>query len=304
MHELQCDFFQHARPRNQVWRILLGLFIIAIIYFAVIFATNIVLAWKGIDLYKVMMSGSPSGLAIMLLSFFPVWVGIEFVSRVLHKRRLQALYGPSYKLDWIHFLKAGGVVVTMILIIEAVTQLYLLNSGQEIYSRNMIDDLSRWCLWVLPLLGLLMIQIGAEEILFRGYLLQTISARGGNFFWAAALPSVLFGALHFDYVNFGNNAFAYVISTSVFGMILCAVTLRLGNLGAAFGLHFFNNFIALFIYGLNDELGTMALIHIDIDPKSPLIGFGMILQSVLSVIVFYLWRTYHKRIKSDATLAN
>ena len=87
-------------------------------------------------------------------------------------------------------------------------------------------------------------------------------------------------------------------------MILCAVTLRLGNLGAAFGLHFFNNLIALFFFGLNDELGAMALLHIDIDPKSALIGSGMILQSVFSIIVFYLWRTHHKRTNPDATFAN
>ena len=92
--------------------------------------------------------------------------------------------------------------------------------------------------------------------LFRGYLLQTISARGGNFIWAAFLPSVIFGCLHFDYATFGANAFAYVASTAVFGMILCAVTLRLGNIGAAFGLHFFNNLAALFIYGL-----MMSLAH-------------------------------------------
>ena len=105
MHELQSDFFQHARERNEVWRILLGLFIIALTYFTIIFATTIVLAWKGLDLYQVMMSGSPGGLALMFLSFFPVWVGVAFVNRVLHKRRLQALYGPSHKLDWFIFLR-------------------------------------------------------------------------------------------------------------------------------------------------------------------------------------------------------
>ena len=115
MHESQGDFFQHATDRNQVWRIFFGLFIITVTYFAVIFATTIVLSWKGLDLYQVMMSRSPSGLALMLLSFFPVWVGVAFVSRVLHKRRLKALYGPSHKLNWVHFIKAGGVVFIIVL---------------------------------------------------------------------------------------------------------------------------------------------------------------------------------------------
>ena len=84
-------------------------------------------------------------------------------------------------------------------------------------------------------------------------------------------------------------------------MILRAVTLRLGNLGAAFGLHFFNNLIAIFIHGLNDDLGAMALIHIDVDPQPTLLGFGMILQTVIAIIVFYLWRRHYKQTNSDAT---
>ena len=302
MYDLQVGFFEHAKERNQIWRVLLGLLAITVTYFVAIFATAHVLAWNGIDLYQVMMSGLPSGLALVLLSFFPIWVGVALVNRVLHNRCLKALYGPTYQLNWTHFFKASGVVVTAVLIFEAVTQIYLLSIGQDIYSRNMIDDLPRWLFWMFPMLGLLIIQIGAEEILFRGYVLQTISARGGNFIWAAALPSVFFGALHFDYINFGNNTFAYVISTAVFGMILCAVTLQTGNLGAAFGLHFFNNFIAIFIYGLNDELGAMALIHIDIDPKSPLVGFGMILQCVIATIVFFLWRRHYLKRNSFVKL--
>ncbi len=206
MSELQQSFFRHATERNQIWRILLGMLLIVIVYFALIFGMTSLLGYKGIDLYEIMLSRSPQGLAVMLLSFFPVWVGVAIVNRVLHRRRL---------------------------------------------------------LWALPMLAFLMIQIGAEEILFRGYLLQTISARGGNFIWAAVLPSVIFGCLHFDYATFGANAFAYVASTAVFGMILCAVTLRLGNIGAAFGLHFFNNLAALFIYGLDDELGALTLFHLD-----------------------------------------
>ncbi len=301
MCNLQVSFFQHALERNQIWRVFMGLFIIAVTYFAVSYIITYALARNEIDLYQVMMSRSPSGLALILLTFFPIWIGVALVNWVLHKRGLSALYGPSHKLNWTHFLKAGSFVVAVFLIVEAITQLYLLSRGQDIYSPNMIDDLSCWFAWMLPMLGLLIIQSGAEEILFRGYLLQTISARGGNFIWAAILPSVLFGALHFDYESFGNNAFAYVISTAIFGMILCAVTLRLGNLGAAFGLHFFNNLIAIFIYGLNDELGAMALIHIDIDPKSPLLGSGMILQSIISIVVFGLWHKHYMRVNSTAS---
>ena len=302
MIELQQSFFLHAIERNQIWRIFLGMLLIVAVYFATIFGMTFLLGHNGIDLYAIMMSRSPQGLAVMLLSFFPVWMGVAIVNRVLHKRRLQALYGPSYQINWFHFLKAAGFVITVILTVEVITQLYLFVSGQDIYRRHMIDNLSLWCLWALPMLVFLMIQIGAEEILFRGYLLQTISARGGNFIWAAVLPSVIFGCLHFDYATFGANAFAYVASTAVFGMILCAVTLRLGNIGAAFGLHFFNNLAALFIYGLDDELGALTLFHLDLDPQSPLVGGAMVLQTIIASIAFFIWRRRFKVRSSDVTL--
>lgn len=65
-----------------------------------------------------------------------------------------------------------------------------------------------------------------------------ISARGGNIFWAAVVPSALFGLGHFDLETYGINPYFYVLHTTVSGIILCLVTLRLGNLGPALGIHF------------------------------------------------------------------
>ena len=85
-------------------------------------------------------------------------------------------------------------------------------------------------------------------------------------------------------------------------MILCAVTLRLGNIGAAFGLHFFNNLAALFIHGLDDELGALTLFHLDLDPQSPLVGGAMILQTIIACIAFFIWQQRYKVPSSDVTL--
>ena len=74
MYGLKSDFFQHATDRNQIWRILLGLFVISGIYFIFIFATIYATVQSGFDLYQVMMSGSPSGLALIFLSFFAIWL--------------------------------------------------------------------------------------------------------------------------------------------------------------------------------------------------------------------------------------
>ena len=46
MYGLQGDFFQHATDRNQIWRILLGLFVISVTYFIFIFANSQRNRWK------------------------------------------------------------------------------------------------------------------------------------------------------------------------------------------------------------------------------------------------------------------
>ena len=76
MSELQQSFYLHATERNQIWRILLGMLLIFIVYFALIFGMTSLLVYKGIDLTR-SCCRDPQGLAVMLLSFFPVWVGVQ-----------------------------------------------------------------------------------------------------------------------------------------------------------------------------------------------------------------------------------
>lgn len=56
MSELQQSFYLHATERNQIWRILLGMLLIFIVYFALIFGMTSLLVYKGIDLYEIMLS--------------------------------------------------------------------------------------------------------------------------------------------------------------------------------------------------------------------------------------------------------
>ncbi|NDH27417.1 MAG: hypothetical protein EBY35_14610, partial [Rhodobacteraceae bacterium] len=59
---------------------------------------------------------------------------------------------------------------------------------------------------------------------------------------------------------------------------------------------------ALFIYGLDDELGALTLFHLDLDPQSPLVGGAMILQTITACIAFFIWQQRYKVQSSDVTL--
>jgi uncharacterized protein len=88
-----------------------------------------------------------------------------------------------------------------------------------------------------------------EEGLFRGYLLYTLT-RGLNFWWAALITSLLFGAAHG--LNPGESPLG-LITTGVGGLVLCLSLWLTGSLWWAIGMHTGMNFAESYLYGVNDS---------------------------------------------------
>jgi len=273
--------------RSQIWRICLGLCLISIIYVFSSFGWFIVLD----RLAQIRLEGlgsTPADLAALLFSFFFIWLGIALVCRWLHRHPLHALYGPTYKINWQHFLIGAGLAFATAIIsetsISGISWYFFDSSSQA--NPNITATL--WLRWVIPISALIFVQIGAEEMLFRGYLLQHIRARGGRFWRSIFLPSFLFGMLHFDFPIFGVNAFFYMLHTSVAGIILCLVTLKTGNLGAALGLHLGVNALML-IFGLEGHLDGISLFVIQLDPKGAQATLSFLIFTLFEGLAFLIW---------------
>ena len=153
-----------------------------------LFAIFFSLTFLGFNAEIIVAGSSPQNLTIVLLNFLPIWLGLALINKLIHKRTLQALYGPNYKINWQYFKTAMVFLLSIMFIIEAFFQTYVYATGTSVYTANMISTFGIWLLWLLPMFALLFIQIGAEQLFFRGYLLQTIRARGGNIFWAGCCP--------------------------------------------------------------------------------------------------------------------
>ena len=273
--------------RSQIWRICLGLFLISIIYVFSSFGWFIVLD-RLVQIRLEGLGSTPADLAALLFSFFFIWLGIALVCRWLHRHPLHALYGPTYKINWQHFLIGAGLAFATAIISEtsiSVISWYLFDPSSQ---ANPNITATLWLRWVIPISALIFVQIGAEEMLFRGYLLQHIRARGGRFWWSIFLPSFLFGMLHFDFPIFGVNALFYMLHTSVAGIILCLVTLKTGNLGAALGLHFGVNALML-IFGLEGHLDGMSLFVIQLDPKGAQATLSFLIFTLFEGLAFLIW---------------
>ena len=84
-----------------------------------------------------------------------------------------------------------------------------------------------------------------EEVLFRGYLFQTL-ARGINFIPSVALTGLLFGFAHFKNPNASEFG---LINTVFVSVLFCLAYLRTRGLWLPFGIHFAWNFSQTTLYG-------------------------------------------------------
>lgn len=249
-------FIAPARRRPQVWRLLLGLLIcalVSILWIAGMF--GIVFAVSGIETASdTMLSlGNPSTprVTFLLLSTFGGMALAPMVAVwLLHKRGPGSLFGPA-TLVLRHF--AISVLVT--------AAIYGVTLGIWSVTFDGVANVPLG-LWVavlpLSLLGIAL-QTGAEEILFRGYILQQLAARFASPLVYMLVPSLMFGALHYDPGTMGTNAWAVVGSTAFFGLIAADLTHATGSLGAAWGLHFANNIVAILVISTKGTITGLSL---------------------------------------------
>lgn len=120
-------------------------------------------------------------------------------------------------------------------------------------------------LWLrlLPLsLVAVLIQVSAEEILFRGFLQQGLAARFSSPLIWAGIPSLMFAAGHFAPSEAGDNAWVVMLWAGFFGLLMADLTARAGTLGPAIAVHFFNNVSSLLFISVPDSLNGLALYNL------------------------------------------
>lgn len=302
------DFWQPAQPRIQIWRTALGFVLLIGAFFG---ATFVLFTSAGSLLDTApgsLLSGqTPVSAGLFFATFIGFHIGLLIILPLLHKRGYRTLLGPSGRLKLQHFL--WGLLATVFiasalygfLLIE---RLFMPEGSGPVISR--VRPLSDWLVWLLPALALIFMQSFAEEAVFRGYLLQQLRARFRSVVIWAVMPSLIFGLLHFDPGTYGTlNAGAYVLNTTATGIMLCLITLRTGNLGAAAGLHFGNN-AALTVIGIKDNLEGFSLFAVGMEPTSGYTAYSILFQTGFNIALFLLWRWWMNRrdkIANDARAA-
>ena len=273
-----------ARYRPELWRTVVGLALVGIL----VSALNLILfsAIAGIAPYDwtavLFEGGTPLAMFILLGSFGFILLGVAVAVRLLQHRAFSSIIGARGQ-TLAQFWRVLCALMVLGLVVAALPPYEM---GEPLQANL---SLSIWLL-LLPVSALaILIQTSAEEVLFRGYLQQSLAARFRSPVIWMGVPSILFAAGHYAPALAGDNALLVAAWSCAFGLLAADLTARAGTLGPAIALHFFNNAVALLFISLPDNLSGLALFLLPYDMSDT----GMLRQWLLVdfAVMIVCWLT-------------
>ena len=247
-----------ARRHAEFWRLLAGAGVVALLTvgLGILYRTGLEALFQVVPALRVDLTRSDTAptLLLMLFSFGLVIVAVVVAARTIHGRDPLSLVGPLP----LALRQFGRVVGVLLLVHLALMLLPPYGGGGETQVVSNLDP--RLWLMLLPLsLGGILLQTGSEELLFRGYLQQTLAARfDARWIWMG-VPAVLFGIGHYQPGVAGANAPVIVAWAICFGLAAADLTARAGTLGPALALHMINNTGALLFVSVKGEMSGLSL---------------------------------------------
>lgn len=276
-------FVAPARVRPALWRLGLGLVIIvaaqAIALGALVGGIRLLHGpgAAGTWMAKLSVASTPATMLTVLALFAPLLGGVVLAARLLHRRGLHSLLGPHVLRDALR-----GAGVTLAVFVPLIALAWAAGATQP----NLPPAI--WlALLPLTLLGVA-VQTLAEEVLFRGYLMQQLAARfRARWVWIG-VPAVVFGLLHLDPAGMGGAALAMLAFATLFGLVAADLTVRSGGIGLAWGLHLANNLVGLGVMATQGGLTGLALRVSEHDRADLAANPWMMLPGVLPLLAAWL----------------
>lgn len=224
--------------------------------------------------------GAVTEFAAINASILMLMAGAVGVTVLLHRRPWRTLVTPQSRIDW-NRMGMGAAVWGVLLLFGAVVE-NLLFPGRYSWT----PDVSRWPVFVVAALLLTPLQCMAEEIAFRGYLMQGLSRLWRHPAFVAMASSLVFTLPHL----YNPEVAAYglwIMAANYFAMalFLATITLRDGRLELAIGAHAANNLLlALGVNYQDSVFDTPSLFTADtLDPVYSLVTL------LLGAAVFHFW---------------
>jgi membrane protease YdiL (CAAX protease family) len=226
-------------------------------------------------------------LFLLLFSFVFVVLGIYFVLRNVHQQTLLSIITSRTAIDWKRVFFSFSLWAGFTIGSTAV--FYFL------YPKDFVLQFQLLPFLILFSIGLVLFpfQIGSEELIFRGYLMQGFANLAKNRWFPLLMTSLIFGLLHIanpEVDKMGYSILIYYIGT---GLFLGVITLMDDGIELALGFHFANNFIgALLVTSDWTAIQTHSILKSVSDP-SVLLDIILPVSLFFPLLVWLFARKYH-----------
>lgn len=282
------DYLDGARSgKNEWWRYLLSLPAILVTWIVLgIIPVLVLMVYISVDgdpatgVSETGITGVPVNLEFtaLMLSFIPFFAATLLAVRFIHARPLKTLITGSDRIRWGRIFAGAGVWLILAGLISLVES--YLHPGRYVFTLQPVTLL----VFAILALTLIPIQTSAEELFFRGYLLQWMGLRLKNKWLLALTNGVLFFLPHTANPEMEVNTVLIGLGYFAMGFFLALITIQDNGMELALGMHAGNNlFAGLFANYSTTSLPSPALFTIQIlDPV-----YGLV-TLVIGLAVFYL----------------
>ncbi len=230
---------QAYKGNNESWRVLVttllstGIFIMNFIMFLVLPTETIKSSYD-------LMNEMPKIVALIVnLLPFVFLLGLLFtLVYTLHKRTILSITTTRKSIDLKRFFFSFGLIVFLTLVTFGVT--YFNDHSNMVWNFHPV----KFLLLFIVSIVLFPFQIGFEEFLFRGYLMQQIGILAKNRWMPLLVTSVIFGLFHSANPEVAEMGFGVMVFYIGTGFLLGIMTLMDEGLELSLGFHLGNNLMA------------------------------------------------------------
>jgi len=277
---------QAFRGNNAWWRVLITTFLTVGIFLAN-FVAYFMMSKEQVDAVYKSMSEIPNNWALIInLSPFVFLLGLLFLLvRNLHYRSILSLTTSRNSIEYRRIFFSFSLVVLLTIMVFIGS--YFIDHSNIVWNFNPM----KFSILFLISILLFPFQIGLEEYLFRGYLMQQIGIIVKNRWFPLLFTSIIFGLFHSanpEVAQMGYGVMVFYIGT---GLLLGIMTLMDESLELALGFHLANNLMAaLLITSDYSAIHTDALFkYSSIENTTDTLNEMLVSIAIVYPIILYIF---------------
>ena len=227
---------------------------------------------------------SNTTLVLMLLPFALVAVLVLVLIRRLHDISIRAFITSRAKIDW----KRIGFAFTAIVLLNFLVFVFSYYSNPSHFQWNF--DPQAFAILFLIAIVLVPLQTSAEELFFRGYLMQGFGQVFKHRIFPLLITSLLFGFMHFGNPEIDKLGPLLMVSYVSMGFFFGIITLMDEGLELALGYHAGNNLLISLLVTSDWTAFQTNSLFLDVSTPDVYMLAFMQLPMLLILLVLFSWK--------------